>query len=109
MLVTNPEAPEAVTTRTISLLTTDVNTRQLIPVSRNTIEEALKNLQIPPKVLAKRYNVMWDLLLACEEEAKKLVSIENQLSTALNEIHGHPEDKGYAISGMSRSVPARQG
>lgn len=77
-----PRSLEAVTTRKISLLTTDVNTRQLIRVSRNTM--ALKNLQIPLKVLAKMSNVMWNLVLACEEEAKKLVgSVQTTKSVRL--------------------------
>lgn len=65
-LLTIVEVLNAVTTRTISLLTSDVKTRKLIGVSREAVEEALKYLQIVPKILAKRSNVMWDL------EAKKL-------------------------------------
>lgn len=42
------EGLNAVTTRTISLLTSDVKTRKLIGVSRENIEEALKYLQIVP-------------------------------------------------------------
>lgn len=37
------------------------------------MEEALRSLQIALKVLAKRSNVMWDILLANEEEAKLLI------------------------------------
>lgn len=36
------------------------------------MEEALKNLNIAPKVLARRSNAMWDILLGKEVEAKQL-------------------------------------
>lgn len=36
------------------------------------MEEALKSFQIVPKVLAKRSNVIWDILLVNVEEAKRL-------------------------------------
>lgn len=46
-------------------MTTEVSIRRFISVSKDT----MKSLQIAPKVLAKRSNVMWDIVL---EEAKKL-------------------------------------
>lgn len=46
-----PEALDAVSTRTISLLTSDMKTRKLIGVSRESMEEALKALNISLKVL----------------------------------------------------------
>lgn len=81
---TIPQALEAVTTRTISLLSTDVKTCQLIDISRDTIEGALKG---PPLNTAKCpfqifSNVMWDILLACKEEAKDLAG--SILMTLLN-------------------------
>lgn len=36
------------------------------------MEEALKCLKIVPKILCKRSNAMWDILLASEEETKQL-------------------------------------
>lgn len=55
-----------------------VNTR-IITLTR-TMEETLKSLHIAPKVLCKRSNAMWDLLLGTEEDAKRLA--ESVLSTA---------------------------
>lgn len=72
-LMTIPEALEAVATLTIYLLTTDLTTRQLIDVSRDTMEEALKGLQIQATVHARHPNAMWDALMASEQEAKKSV------------------------------------
>lgn len=70
------EALEAVTTKTIFLLTIDVTTRQLFGDSRDIIEETLKSLHIQPEVLARSFIAMWDILLAFEEEAKKLAGGE---------------------------------
>lgn len=67
-LLTIPEALEAVTIRTISLLTTDVTTHCLLGVSRDTMEAPLKGLQIQIKMLAKRSKAIWDVLLASEVE-----------------------------------------
>lgn len=36
------------------------------------MEEVLKTLKINPKVLARRTNVIWDILLPTEQEAKQL-------------------------------------
>lgn len=71
-LLTIPEAVHAVKTKTIYLLTADVGIRKLIGVSRETMEEALKSLKISPKILTRCTNALWDILLATEEETKKL-------------------------------------
>lgn len=78
-LLTIPEALNTVTSRTISLLPTDIKTRKLIGVIRVVMEEALKIIKKAPKILAKRSNAMWDVLLATEEEAKGLAG--NVLTT----------------------------
>lgn len=57
---------------TINIKTADIKSRNLIGVSRETMEEALKSLNITPKILARRTRALWDLLIATEEEAKKL-------------------------------------
>lgn len=55
---------EAATTRIISLLTTDVKAQKFIAINREMMEEALNVLNIAAKVLACRWNDMWDILLA---------------------------------------------
>lgn len=57
-----PEALDAVTTQTISL-TMNVVTRCLIGVGRETMKEALQSLQICPKILARRSDALWNILL----------------------------------------------
>lgn len=62
---------KAVNTRTISLVTTDV--KEEYGVNREGMEDALKSLNISLKVLAKKNNVCWDILMVSKEEAKALV------------------------------------
>lgn len=64
--LTIPEALDAVNTRTISLLTTDVKSRKLIWVSRETMDETLKGLKIDPKILDRRSNALLDILLIAD-------------------------------------------
>lgn len=61
--LTIPEALESVSTRTLSLFTNGVVTRRLIGASRDTMKEARSS------------NAMWDTLLACEEDDKKLAGV----------------------------------
>lgn len=71
-LLTIQEAFDSVNVRIISLLTADIKSRSLTGVSRETMEEALKSLNITAKILARRTRALWDLLMASEEEARKL-------------------------------------
>lgn len=59
--LTIPEALEAANTRKVLLQTTDVKSRKLIWVSKETMEEPLKTLNISPKLLARRTTAMWDV------------------------------------------------
>lgn len=54
---------EAITSRTIALLTAYVKTRKFIAVKRKMTEEALEVLNIGANVLARSSNAMWDILL----------------------------------------------
>lgn len=67
-------ALQAVNTRTISLPTSDIKTWKLIGVSREVMEDALKALQINPKMFERRTNALRDILLQTEDQAKKLAS-----------------------------------
>lgn len=68
------------------LLTTNVATRRFIAVVSDTIVEVLKSQQIQAKVLARRFNVLWDILLAYDKET-------NEIITTADRVHGHPEDQ----------------
>lgn len=53
-------------------LMTDVKSSKCIIVNRESMEEALKSLNIGDKVLALQSNARWDILLQTEEAAKSL-------------------------------------
>lgn len=63
---------ETTNTKAISLLTMDVKTRRLIGVNWETLEEALKSLNIWAKVLVTISNAMLDVLLVIEYAPKSL-------------------------------------
>lgn len=62
-LLTIPAALESVNTLTISLLKTDV---KLMGVSRDTLEDVIKSLQIASKIVTKRSHIMWEILVSTE-------------------------------------------
>lgn len=81
--VTISEALDIVATKTISLLTTDVKTLKLIGITRERMEAGLKNMNIKPKMLAKRSYAIKDILLATEEEARQLTGSILFIQTSL--------------------------
>lgn len=64
----------------------DVKTLKLISVRRKTLEEALKSLNVGPKILAKRSNALWNILLALKEEVKQLVGSIVSTKSARQEL-----------------------
>lgn len=60
------------TKKTISLLTLEVKSRKLTGVSRAGMEETLKSLHIGAKMLIRKTNAMWNILLANENKAMTL-------------------------------------
>lgn len=87
----------AVASRKISLITTDVKTRKLIGVSRKTLEEALRSLNIATNVLAKWNKSMWFILLASEEAAKLAWSVLAKKAT--HRLYGNPQNQDDASRG----------
>lgn len=84
-----PSLLDEVSTKPISLLTTDVKSRKFIGVNRESMEEALKSLNVGVKVLAWRSNAKWDILLQIEEAAKSLAeSIFKTKSLRLQTVYG---------------------
>lgn len=86
---------EVISTKIISLLTTNIKSRKLISVKRDGMVEALKSLNIGVKVLARRTNAMWDILLVSEEKAKSFHwgHSGNKGRKAANVEHGHQKDQ----------------
>lgn len=69
-LLIMPIAMESINTQTTSLLTTDGKT--LMAVSKDTLEEAIKSLQMTSKVMATSSHTMLNIFSLMEEEDTRL-------------------------------------
>lgn len=79
-------------------MTVDVKTQKYIAVNKAIIEEALKTLNIGEKVLARRSNAIWDIVLATEEAAKimsRQLTHNQDIKTANGKCHEQQEDPDY--------------
>ena len=69
-----PELIKEVETKTLSLIITDIKTRRLPSIRKETFEELLRAAGIPAKYFCRRSFATWDVLLPSEELAVKLAS-----------------------------------
>ena len=67
-----PELVEAVQPKIISFIVTDLKTRRLAGIKKETLEEQLKAAGIPARYFCRRSFTTWDVLLLSEDLAKKL-------------------------------------
>ena len=67
-----PELVEAVEPKTLSFVVTDIKTKRLAGIKKETFEDLLKTANIPGKYFYRRSFAPWDVLLPSEEAAKKL-------------------------------------
>lgn len=65
------------------------------------MEEALKAMNIGPKVLIRRSNAMWDILLENQRDSKDIgwEYPHHQDADTQKGIHGHPKDTDYSTEG----------
>lgn len=74
-------------------------------VSREAMEEALKSLQIQPKVLAHQSNTMWDVLLANKGQPKNLAgSILTTKSVCLQTEYMGTQKTSFTLLSMPMDV-----
>ena len=66
------ELVEAVEPKTLSFVVTDINTKRLAGLKKETFEDLLKTANIPGKYFRCRSFATWDVLLPSEEVAKSL-------------------------------------
>ena len=67
-----PELVEAVEPKTLSFVVTDIKTKRLAGIKKETFEDLLKTANIPGKYFYRRSFATWDVLLPSEEAAKRL-------------------------------------
>lgn len=83
-----------------------VKTWKLIGVSSESMEIALKSLQITSKVLTRRTNALWDLLLSTEQQAKELAgSILNTKHFRLQTEYMGSRRTKVTIHGVPVDIP----
>ena len=67
-----PELVEAVEPKTLSFVVTDIKTKRLAGIKKETFEDLLKTANIPGKYFCRRSFATWDVLLPSEEVARGL-------------------------------------
>ena len=73
------ELVEAVESKTLSFVVTELLTRKLAGLKKETFEEVLKTANIPSRYFCRRSFATWDVLLPSEKVAKRLAS--NNINT----------------------------
>ena len=86
-----PELVEMVQPKIISFIITDLKTRRLAGIKKETFEELLKTAGIPARYFCRRSFATWDVLLPTEDLAKKLVgsNISSKYYRLQPEYQGH--------------------
>ena len=69
-----PELIKEVEPKTLSFILTDIKTRKLAGIKKETFEELLRVAGIPAKYVCRRSFATWDVLLLSEELAVNLAS-----------------------------------
>ena len=67
-----PELVQALEPKTSSFVVTDLKTKRLAGLKKETFEDILKTANIPGKYFCRRSFATWDVLLPSEEVAKNL-------------------------------------
>ena len=67
-----PELVKEMEPKTLSFVVTDLKTKRLAGLKKETFEDLLKSANIPGKYFCRRSFATWDVLLPSEEVAKKL-------------------------------------
>ena len=89
-ILTIPELVEAVEPHTLSFVLTDLRTRRLAGLKKETFEEVLKTAGIPGRYFHRRSFATWDVLLPSEDLVKKLAT--NNIMTKFFRLQ--PECRG---------------
>ena len=66
-----PEIVEKITPRVLSLVVSDIKTKRLVGLNKDTFEELLRKAGIPCQYFCRKSFATWDVLLPSEEQAAK--------------------------------------
>ena len=85
-----PELVEKLTPRILSLVVSDLKTKRLVGLKKETFEELLRKAGIPCQYFCRKSFATWDVLLPTEEQAAKLAA--NNITTRCFRLQ--PEYRG---------------
>ena len=85
-----PELVEKLTPMILSLVVSDLKTKKLVGLKRETFEELLKKAGIPCQYFCRKSFATWDVLLPTEDQAAKLAA--NNVTTKYFKLQ--PEYRG---------------
>ena len=85
-----PELVEKFTPRILSLVVSDLKTKRLVGLKKETFEELLRKAGIPCQYFCRKSFATWDVLLPTEEQAAKLAA--NNITTKYFRLQ--PEYRG---------------
>ena len=85
-----PELVEKLTPRILSLVVSDLKTKRLVGLKKETFEELLRKAGIPCQYFCRKSFATWDVLLPTEEQAAKLAA--NNITTKYFRLQ--PEYRG---------------
>ena len=97
-----PELVEKLTPRILSLVVSDLKTKRLVGLKKETFEELLRKAGIPCQYFCRKSFVTWDVLLPTEEQAAKLAT--NNITTNTS---GYSRNIGAPVGSESPSVTSR--
>ena len=66
-----PEIVEKISPRVLSLVVSDIKTKRLVGLNKDTFEELLRKAGIPCQYFCRKSFATWDVLLPSEEQAAK--------------------------------------
>ena len=69
-----PEILQKLETRIVSLVVTDLKTRQLVGLKKEGFEDLLRKAGVPCQYFCRRSYTTWDVLIPSREQAAKLAS-----------------------------------
>ena len=85
-----PELVEKLTPRILSMVVSDLKTKRLVGLKKETFEELLRKAGIPCQYFCRKSFVTWDVLLPTEDQAAKLAA--NNITTKYFRLQ--PEYRG---------------
>ena len=100
-----PELVEKLTPRILSLVISDLKTKRLVGLKKETFEELLRKAGIPCQYFCRKSFATWDVLLPTEDQAAKLAQHYDE--TLRRNTSGYSRSTGAPVGSASPYVTSR--